>query len=115
MMPKVEYKACAMHLWTIGALLLAASVGACATNSELVGQIYVAPGKYQYYRCPEIVTAITSNTTKERELTELVNRAGQNTSGVVVGVLAYQKQLAIVREELRQLREVSAQKNCKRQ
>ena len=80
-----------------------------------MGQIYVAPGKYEYYRCPQIITAITSNTTKERELTELVDRAGQNASGVVVGVFAYQKWLAITREERRQLREVSAQKNCKRQ
>jgi hypothetical protein len=111
----VEHKACALHLRTIGACLLAAAISACSADSEFLGQIYVAPGKYEYYRCPEIVTAITSNTTKERELTELVNRAGQNASGAVVGAVAYNKQLAITREELRQLREVSAQKNCKRQ
>ena len=104
-----------MILRMLGAILLAATGSACSTNAEMLGQMYVSPGKYELYRCPEIVGTITANLVRERELTGLMDRASEASSGAVINAMVYSPQLATTREELRQLHEVSAQKNCSSQ
>jgi hypothetical protein len=106
-----------MQLRVVGAILLAAAGSGCSTNSELLGQMYVSPGKYEYYRCPEIAIAIAGDTKQEQDLMGLVDRANQGSAGTVsagtvIGAVVYNPQLATTREELRQLHEAWAQKNC---
>jgi hypothetical protein len=101
-----------MHLRLTRIVLLAVVVSACSMDNDMLGRIYVSPGRYEYYRCPEIASSIATDVKREQELVELMERANQAPSGTVVNALVYNSQLATTREELRQLHEVSAQKNC---
>jgi hypothetical protein len=96
----------------IAAVLLLAANGACSTGGENLGSFYVAPGKYTTYRCPDLERQTTAIVAKERELSGLMARAGESTSGNVVNALVYAPKLSIAREELRQLRAASIEKNC---
>src|SRR5215470_16963315 len=101
-----------MHLRVTRIVLLTVAVSGCAMNNDMLGRIYVSPGRYDYYRCPEIASSIATEAKREQELVELMERANQAPSGTVVNAFVYNSQLATAREQLRQLHEVSAQKNC---
>jgi hypothetical protein len=101
-----------MRLRVTGTVLLAVAASACSMDNQMLGRIYVSPGRYEYYRCPEIASSIAADVKREQELVEVMERANQAPSGAVVNAFVYNSQLATTREELRQLHEVSAQKNC---
>lgn len=99
----------------VAAVVAGCSFDSNALNSNALGSFFVAPGKFNYYRCPDLVRQISTLSERERELTALMERANQDTSGMVVNAVVYSPQLATTHEELQLAREAAAQKKCSHQ
>jgi hypothetical protein len=95
-----------------GAFLLAGSLAACSTAMEDVGGLYVAPGKFDLLKCPDLARRSMQASAREKELTSLMDRANQDTAGPLVNALVYSTDLNTVRAELAMLRKTAAEKNC---
>lgn len=91
--------------------MLAPLLLGCAQNLDL-GILYAAPGKYDYLRCEDLKPRLAASLKREKELTDLMNRANQGAGGAVVNVVAYSADLAQVRADMKILRQAAATKNC---
>jgi hypothetical protein len=94
----------------LAAICIALLVSACA-ESDLFSP-YAAPGKYDFLDCPSIATRITSTTTREQQLIELMSRAKESTTGSIVNAMVYQDDLNTARANLRELRKAAEAKKC---
>jgi hypothetical protein len=101
-----------MYVRLIGAFAVAALIGGCAMDYQQLGTYYVSPGKYEYYRCRDLGPEIASWTDREQELTGVMQKASQETSGTIVNAMVYSPELGIARENLRAAREEAQRKNC---
>jgi hypothetical protein len=95
-----------------GAFLLASTVAACSTTLEDMGGLYVAPGKFDLLKCPDLARRSMQASAREQQLTSLMDRANQDAAGPVVNALVYSTDLSTVRAELALLRKTAAEKNC---
>jgi len=95
-----------------GVVLLTGTFAACTTAVEDMGGIYVAPGKYDLLKCPDIAQRSITASKREKELTSLMDRANQDPAGPMVNALVYSTDLSTVRAELALLRKTAAEKNC---
>jgi len=94
------------------AAFVAAVLGGCTTSYQELGTYYVAPGKYEYYRCRDLGVEIAQWTDRERDLSEVMQRNGAETSGTFINAVVYSPELGIARESLRAAREEAQRKNC---
>jgi hypothetical protein len=94
------------------AALLAASLGACGTSFNVVGDPFVAPAKFQFLRCEDIAKRLVSTQAREKELRILMDRASAGPGGSTVNVFVYQPDYQTVQSELQQLREAAVEKRC---
>lgn len=93
----------------LAALLLGLSVAGCAMEAPL----FVADsGKYQYYNCEQLEKARTTQTTRQRELKELIDKAEQGAGGQIVSVLAYRSDYVAVNEDLQVIEATAREKRC---
>jgi len=90
-------------------LALCAALAGCAFETPL---ILADPGKYAYYNCEQLAAANKTQTVRERELKELIDKAEQGAGGVVVSVLAYRSDYLAVNEDLRVIESTARSKNC---
>ena len=97
-----------IKLLAVLAVVAAAVLGGCAAVESVASDPFVAPGRFQYLRCPDIAARLVSNQAKERELSALVDRAGPGA----VTAMVYQPELLTVQSELRQLRQTAVDKKC---
>ena len=108
-----------MDLCRGGAFIIAAIAGAalggCAMDYQKLGSYYVAPGKYDYYRCRDLGPEIAAWSEREQELSGTMQRSSQEASGTFVNAVVYSPELAIARESLRAAREEASRKNCSAQ
>jgi hypothetical protein len=95
-----------------GVLVLAGAVGACSATLEDAGGIYVAPGKFDLLKCPDLAKRSMDASAREKKLISLMDRANQDATGPVVNALVYSTDLNTVRAELALLRKTAAEKNC---
>jgi hypothetical protein len=99
-----------------GAVAAAAAIlGGCAMDYQQLGSYYVAPGKYEYYRCRDLGPEIAAWTEREQDLTRTMQRSSEESSGTFVNAIVYSPELAIARESLRAAREEAARKSCNAQ
>src|SRR5689334_6535765 len=99
----------ALQTMRLAPLMLCGALAGCAFEAPLfVGD----PGKYQYYNCEQLAKANTSQTVRQRELRELIDKAEQGAGGVVVSVLAYRADYVAVNEDLRVIETTARSKNC---
>ena len=96
------------------ALILVGTVAACSTTLEDAGNLYLAPGKFDFLKCPDLAKRSMEASAREKELTSLMDRANQDPAGPIVNALVYSTDLNTVRAELAQLRKTAAEKNCER-
>jgi len=99
-------------IWLSGAMVLAAALGGCAGLSQTVGDPYVAPGKFDFLRCPDIATRLEAAEARHKELGALMERSGGGVGGGAVNMFVYQPDLSSNEAELRELKQVSAEKKC---
>ncbi len=85
----------------------------CGSLNDGATAALVAPGKFSYYSCDQLSVAGHDLSERERELSGLMARAAEGgASGEFVGAVAYRTELLQARGQLKQIAEVSAQKNC---
>jgi hypothetical protein len=92
--------------------LLVTLLGGCGLLGDSVTSAFVSPGKYDYYNCDQLAETGRSLSARERELVDLIARAGQGPAGEFVGNVAYRTDLMQARGSLKQVVEVSERKNC---
>jgi hypothetical protein len=93
-----------------GLLLVASTVAACALDQ--FGSLYVAPGKYDTLKCPDLNKFSIDLSQREKELTSLMDRANQDVAGPVVNTLTYSTDLESVRANLAMVKKAAAEKDC---
>ncbi len=94
------------------AVLIAVTLGGCATSLNVVGDPFVAPAKFQFLRCEDIAKRLAATQTREQELRVLMDRASTGTGGTAVNTLVYGPDLQTVQSELQQLRDAAVEKRC---
>jgi hypothetical protein len=94
-----------------GVLLAAAALAGCST-SDGVGALMVDPGRYEGYNCKDLVGQWNGLVSREKQLRDLIDKADESTSGVVIGALAYRSDYETVLEQKRVLRRTAAEKKC---
>jgi hypothetical protein len=92
--------------------LLLPVLGGCGVLSDSAMNAVVAPGKFNHYTCEQLARTARDLTARERELSELMARAAQDSVGKFVGQVSYGTELAQARGQLQQIAQVSAEKNC---
>ena len=71
-----------------------------------------APGKYDYLDCKGIADRTEANVKRAAELTGLMQRASQDSTGAVIGNLVYRDELNIRQADTLVLRQVADDKRC---
>jgi len=98
----------------VAALLV--QLAGCASMSDNATAALVAPGRFDYYSCDQLTVAGRDLSAREQELSELSARAARGgATGEFVGALAYRNELLQARGQLKQIADVSMQKNCSAQ
>lgn len=96
-----------------GALFCGALTGCSVTGlNNGVGSVLVDPGKFDSYRCTDLVARWQADTAREKELRALMDKAAQATGGAVIGTLTYRSDYESVLTEKRMLQQQAAAKNC---
>ena len=93
-------------------LLLTSTLGACTANVQMADTLFVEPGKYRFLRCQDIAQRSVALTTRERELSSLMERASQSAAGPVVNAMVYAADLEQVRADQRLLWRTAQEKKC---
>ena len=94
------------------ALLLAAALGGCAGVMQTVGDPYIAPGKFNFLKCPDIAARLETAEARRKELLALMERSGSGVGGGAVNMFVYQPDVDRNEAELRALKQTAAEKNC---
>ncbi len=87
-------------------------LSACAMSDEQVARFVAVPEKYAFYSCDEIATEVKKNSERERELRQLMDKAGTGAGGQLIGNVAYGTDYTRTRGNLMELRAAAAEKKC---
>ncbi|MGH6670660.1 MAG: hypothetical protein ACRECV_01645 [Xanthobacteraceae bacterium] len=94
-----------------GVLFAAATLAGCALNDG-VGALMVDPGRYEGYNCKGLVGQWNGLIAREKKLRNLIDKADETSSGVVIGALAYRGDYQTVLEQKRVLQRTAVEKSC---
>ncbi len=83
----------------------------CSTKQDM-GTFFVDPGRYSAFHCKDFAPALAAQTTRERDLRNLMDRASEGGGGAVIGNLSYRADYEKVLAEETELRRAAAEKNC---
>jgi hypothetical protein len=98
---------------SLAAALAAASLSGCGTSDDQMGRLLVAPDKFVLYNCAQLAEAARTTAVRERELQQLMAKAGVDSAGQLASALAYRPEYLMVRGDMNELRKAAAAKNCK--
>ncbi len=98
----------------VGVGCAALALGACSTGFDKVYStgFWVEPGKYQFLKCPDLAKRSMDDSTREKELMSLMDRANQDSVGPFVNLMVYQSDLEQVRADLALLQQTAHEKGC---
>jgi hypothetical protein len=91
---------------------LVASLGGCTSTLNVVGDPLVAPAKFRFLRCEDIVKRLAGAKAREQELRTLMDRSAAGTGGSTVNLFVYQPDYQTVQSELQQLKQEAVEKQC---
>jgi hypothetical protein len=99
---------------TIGWLVLAAALAGCAALDDKIGtgNFYIQPGKFQFLKCPDLAQRYVAASAREKEIMALMDRAGQDMAGTLIGATTYGIDLKQVRAESELLQRTMREKGC---
>lgn len=106
-----------LHAWRVPSTTVMVSVlalGALAgcSLSDGVSNYIVDPAHYSVYHCKDFKPRLAALTTREQQLRNLMDRASENGSGVIIGDISYGAEYQQVLGEEKLLRRTAAEKNC---
>jgi hypothetical protein len=96
--------------------LLALTLGGCDTSGstqDRIGRLMVAPDKFVLYSCPQLEVRAKGVASRQKELAQLMAKAGTTPDGRIVSALAYQEEYTETVADLNELRRAAAAKDCK--
>jgi outer membrane murein-binding lipoprotein Lpp len=102
-------RSCAAVVAVLGAGVLATGVlGGCS-----VDRFIIDPGHYSVYHCKDLATRLTALQARQKELSELMNKASDGgASGTVIANLSYRGDYENAIGEEQVLRRAAAEKKC---
>jgi hypothetical protein len=98
------------------AAALALTLGGCDTSGstqDRVGRLMVAPDKFVLYSCPQLEQRAKGVASRQKELAQLMAKAGTTPDGRIISALAYQEEYTETVADLNELRRAAASKDCK--
>lgn len=93
-----------------GGLAITLLVAGCAGMDP--GYSVVTQDRFDFMECPELITHRTTWTAREKQLTDLAQKAESSPGGIIVSVTAYRSELAQARTHLRLVQEATQKKGC---
>jgi hypothetical protein len=93
------------------ALLFAATVSGCGSFDML----FVTPGAFDYSSCADIAAAVKGTSARQQELKVLIDKAEQESAGVIIAAGAYRSEYLKTQGDLKLLQEAARTKNCETQ
>jgi hypothetical protein len=94
-----------------GAFALALLTSACAGGID-PGLSVVSQDRFDFMACPEIISGRNNWAGREKQLTELVEKAESSPGGIIVSVTAYRSELAQARTHRRLAEKAAQDKGC---
>jgi hypothetical protein len=90
------------------------ALAACSTDSGKfdTGNFWVQPGKYDFLKCPDLARLSIADSTREKQLVSLMERANQEAVGPVVNLMVYRADLEQVRADLALVARTAREKGC---
>ena len=76
------------------------------------GSFIVDPGKYDGYHCNDLVTRWKMLNGREKELRNLMDKAGQSAGGAVIGAVVYRSDYESVLTEMKMVQQRAVEKKC---
>jgi len=92
-------------------VLAVGTLAGCSTTDGLDSML-VDPSRYEGYNCKELAGQLQSLDKREKDLRNLIDRADESTSGVVIGALAYRTDYQTVIADKKVLKGTMAEKKC---
>jgi hypothetical protein len=100
------------RLVVFGVWCAAMALGGCANDTLHTGGFWAQPGKYDFLKCPDLARITLTNSTREKELVSLMERADKEAAGPFINLMVYRSDLEQVRADLALLQETARQKGC---
>lgn len=92
-------------------VLAASALAGCSTTDGLDSML-VDPSRYEGYNCKDLAGQLQSLDKREKDLRNLIDRADESTSGVVIGALTYRTDYQTVLADKKVLQRTMAEKKC---
>jgi hypothetical protein len=92
--------------------LCALGLGGCAMSEDTVANLLVAPGAYEFYTCPQLVSNAASLRARQAELEQLMAKAETDAGGKVMSSMSYRPEYLRARGELRSVEATAREKQC---
>lgn len=92
-------------------LLTASALAGCSTTDGLDSML-VDPSRYEGYNCKDLAGQLQALNKREKDLRNLIDRADESTSGVVIGAFAYRTDYQTVIADKKALQRTMAEKKC---
>jgi hypothetical protein len=100
-----------LFLRLASALALASLSAACAGGMD-PAYVVVTQDRFAFMECPQLIGERGTWTAREKQLSELVEKAESSPGGIIASVMAYRTELAAARTNLRLVRQAAQQKGC---
>ncbi len=92
-------------------VIAAIALSGCGSSGG-PGQLLVAPGAYDAYRCNDLAKEWGALNKREAELRANIDRASQGAGGTVIGAVAYGSDYQTVLTQKKMVQQEAAAKNC---
>ena len=92
-------------------ILAAGALGGCSMGDG-VGSLLIDPGHYSVYHCKDLVARLQGLLGREKELSNLMDKASEGGGGQVIGNLSYRLDYENTVGEEKLLRRTAAEKKC---
>jgi hypothetical protein len=95
-----------------GAALAAVMLAGCAMSDDSLSSFLVAPGNYVLFSCDDIARTAKATQARQKELEQLMAKAGTGTGGQLIGDATYGTDYATTRGQMKNLRAAAADRKC---
>jgi hypothetical protein len=89
-----------------------AMLAGCAASDDTMSSFFVAPGHYVLYQCDDIERTAKGVVTRQKELEQLMAKAGPGAGGQLISNATYGPEYETARGQLKDLRAAAIEKNC---
>jgi hypothetical protein len=93
-------------------LVLAASALAGCSTTDGLDSMLVDPSRYEGYNCNDLGKQLQALDKRQKDLRNLIDRAGEGAGGVVIGALTYRTDYETVIADKKVLQRTMAEKKC---